>query len=71
VIEIDGQFPILNCKRCGVSLFYQSPKEKHGIVASKYALIFASEEYFQAQKSILSTNLKEEFNEEQEESEDG
>lgn len=69
VLEIDGQFPILNCKRCKEPLFFQT--EKKGVIASKSALIFASEEYFQEQKSILSTNLKEEFHEEQEESNDG
>jgi len=57
VIEINGVYPILNCKKCGVSLFYNSRNK--GIQAnSNYALIFVSEEVFQEQKSVLNTNLK-------------
>lgn len=57
VIEINGVYPILNCKKCGVSLFYNSGNK--GIQAnSNYALIFVSEEVFQEQKSVLNTNLK-------------
>jgi hypothetical protein len=42
-------------------LFYQT--EKKGVIASRQALIFSSEEYFQEQKSVLKTNLKEELDE--------
>ncbi len=57
VIEINGVYPILNCKKCGVVLFYDSGK--NGIQAnSNYALIFVSEEFFQEQKSVLYTNLR-------------
>jgi len=57
VIEINGVYPILNCKKCGVSLFYNSGKQ--GIQANSTAtLIFVSEKVFQEQKSVLNTNLR-------------
>ncbi len=66
VIEINGVYPILNCKRCGVALFYDSGKK--GILAnSRAVLIFASEEIFQEQKSVLQTNLREKYIEQPEE----
>jgi uncharacterized Zn finger protein len=57
VIEINGAYPILNCKKCGVVLFYDSGK--NGIQAnSNTTLIFVSEEFFQERKSVLNTNLR-------------
>lgn len=61
VVEVDGQYPVLKCRRCKEVLFYQT--EKKGVIASRQALIFSSEEYFQEQKSVLKTNLKEELDE--------
>ena len=67
VEEVNGQYPVLNCKKCKEVLFYQHHKK--GILASNLALIFASEELFQQQKSVLKSNLKEEFIEDEEGSE--
>ena len=67
--EINGVYPILNCKKCGVVLFYDSGKK--GILAnSSSALIFTSEEVFQEQKSVLNTNLREKYVEDEDEDED-
>ncbi len=49
--EIDGAYRTLTCK-CGEVLFYQSLK--HGVVADgRKVIIFASEEYYQEQKSLI------------------
>ncbi len=50
VIEIHGVYPILNCKKCGVVLFYDSGKD--GIQANSHnTLIFVSEEVFQEREA--------------------
>ncbi len=49
--EIDGAYRPLTCK-CGEVLFRQS--RKHGVVADgRKVIIFASEEYYQEQKSTI------------------
>jgi hypothetical protein len=49
--EIDGAYQLLTCK-CGEVLFYQSLK--HGVVADgRKVIMFASEEYYQEQKSLI------------------
>jgi hypothetical protein len=49
--EIDGAYPTLTCK-CGEVLFYKSLK--HGVVADgRKVIMFASEECYQEQKSLI------------------
>jgi hypothetical protein len=51
--EIDGAYRPLTCK-CGEVLFYQPRKLKEGVVADgKKVIVFASEEYYQEQKSTI------------------
>jgi uncharacterized Zn finger protein len=59
VIEINGAYPILNCKKCGVVLFYDSGKD--GIQAnSNTTRIFVSEEFFQEWKARKGTKKERE-----------
>ncbi len=51
--EIDGAYRPLTCK-CGEVLFYKSRKLKQGVVADgSKVIIFASEECYQEQKSLI------------------
>ena len=54
--EIDGEYLPLTCK-CGEVLFYHSPKLKGVVADGRKVIIFASEEYYQEQKSSILKGL--------------